>query len=66
MSRELAPGKTAIMDDPGTLTSGFSVLGIVRRARIPTTVRNTKTIHVKEELSMANLGSLMAEQDLSG
>jgi hypothetical protein len=63
---ELAPGITTIIEEPGTVTSGFSVLGMVSRARTPTTVRKIKTIQVKEELSMANLGSLMAALDLSG
>jgi hypothetical protein len=53
------PGIRTMIDDPGTVTSGFSVRGMVTKDRMPMTVRKIKTIQVKERLSMASWGSLI-------
>jgi len=54
-----APGIRTMIDDPGMVTSGFSVLGITSRARIPTMVTKMKIIHVNAVLFIASFGNFM-------
>ena len=56
------PGISTIIEEPGTVTSGFSVRGMVTSDRTPSTVRKIRTIQVKERLLMASSGSLIARE----